>query len=154
MLNMLEYHQKSLNNICRRQILSRLLCLFLFRASGPFVTCVEFGPCTSSLSFYQVFRFILVIYFVFISYCVLFFVFIHVKCHLVVFRNLIVLLIILCVSRNYLFILFFVFKCVSYLKYVVFNYDSYFKMLFCLNVVLCKDLFHVVSLKCHFIKIC
>ena len=92
--------------------------------------------------------------FVFVSYCVLFFVFIHVKCHLVVFRNLIVLLIILCVFRNYLFILFFVFKCVSYLKYFVFNYDSYFKMLFCLNVVLCKDLFHVVSLKCHFIKIC
>ena len=36
-----------------------------------------------------------------ISYRVLFFVFIHGKCHLIVFRNLNVLLIILCMSRNY-----------------------------------------------------
>ena len=76
--------------------------------------------------------------FVFVSYCIvscLVFFGVYVKCHLIVFRDLIVLLIILCVSRNYLFVLSFVFKCVSYFKYFDFNYDSYFKMLFCLKFV-------------------
>ena len=36
---------------CRRPILSRLLCLFSFWASGPFVTSFEFGPRTLSLLF-------------------------------------------------------------------------------------------------------
>ena len=37
---------------CRRLILSGLLCLFLFWASGPFVARFEFGPRTLSFSFY------------------------------------------------------------------------------------------------------
>ena len=53
---------------CRRLILSGLLCLFSFRASGPFVTSFEFGPRTLSIFVFIEFlsRFVLVIYFVFI----------------------------------------------------------------------------------------
>ena len=122
--------------------MSRLLCLFSFWASGSFVMSFKLGP--RPLSFYFAYfilsslRVILYLFvyfasncylslkvmFVFVSCYIVFFVFIHVKCYLIVFRNLIVLLIILCLSRNYLFVLFF-----------VFNYDSYFKMLFCLKIV-------------------
>ena len=56
---------------CRRQILSGLLCLFLFWASGPFVMSFEFGPRTlsvftfiESLSRFQYQLF----YFVFVSH--------------------------------------------------------------------------------------
>ena len=37
---------------CRCQILSELLCLFSFWASGPFVASFEFGPRTLSFSFF------------------------------------------------------------------------------------------------------
>ena len=40
---------------CRRLILSGLLCLFSFWASGPFVTSFECGPRTLSLSFIYLF---------------------------------------------------------------------------------------------------
>ena len=56
--------------------------------------------------------------FVFVSYRVLFFVFIHVKCHLIVFRDLIVLLIILCVFRN-IFVSYSIMSCRNYFSLLV-----------------------------------
>ena len=89
---------------CRRLILSGLLCLFSFWASGPFVMSFEFGPRTLSVftlsSLWVVF--VLVIYFVFISYLIVIcyinvvlccfvsflflFVFIHVECRFILFN--------------------------------------------------------------------
>ena len=41
----------SFQEVCRRLILSGLLCLFLFWALGPFMASFEFGPRTLSFSF-------------------------------------------------------------------------------------------------------
>ena len=105
---------------CRRLILSALLCLFSFLGLGPM--CDEFRTWASNLVFLSCLfyfleswsRFVLIclfrvysvfnrylslkVMFVFVSYHVVFFVFIYIKCHLIVFRNLIVLLIISCMS--------------------------------------------------------
>ena len=113
-------------NICRRLILSGLLCLFSFWASGPFVTSFEFGPRT--LSVFILFKsfesfwisYLLCIYFVFNCSLSLNVMFVFVRscrdfriysCHfiyLIMFRN--------CLFFVWCFI-FYVFLCL-----IVFNF--------------------------------
>ena len=59
--------------LCRRPILSGLLCSFSFWTSGPFVTSFEFGPRTLSIFYFieSLSSFELVIYFMFISYLII-----------------------------------------------------------------------------------
>ena len=88
---------------CRRLILSGLLCLFSFWASGPFVTSFEFGPRTLSVFFiYRVFE---LFYFSYL-FCILLFVPI---CYLSFY------------VLSYLLLLCFVFNVVRIFRYHVFN---------------------------------